>query len=349
MPYVDYIIVGGGISGSVLSYTLMKHGASVHLFDVPNENMSSKVAAGLWNPIVLKRMKKVWMADKMMEVLHEVYPDMEAWTHTSFFEPLPLRRVFHNPGEQNTWMELSDQQSFAPFLQDSIEPTPSAIIAEYGSGLTKGTGRLQVNTMMTAVREKLRETKSFTEEYFNWEAVEPHSEGVQYKDIRAHAIISCEGTQMALGKSQLNQHGFSPVKGEILTVQLNRDLGKECIHQGHFMLGEEDQKATIGATYAWEGFEDGPTPKAKEELIQHIEKVWSEEYRVIGHSAGTRPATKDRRPIIGPHPVKENVWVFNGMGSRAVLMAPYLAQNLTEHLLYGVPLLKECDPARFER
>ena len=127
---------------------------------------------------------------------------------------------------------------------------------------------------------------------------------------------------MALGKSQLSHHGFSPVKGELLTVQLNRDLGKECIHQGHFMLGEEDQKASIGATYAWEGFEDGPSPKAKEELIQHIDKVWSEEYKVIDHYAGTRPATKDRRPIIGPHPVKDNVWVFNGMGSRAVLMVP---------------------------
>ena len=27
--HVDYIIVGGGISGCVLSYTLMKYGASV--------------------------------------------------------------------------------------------------------------------------------------------------------------------------------------------------------------------------------------------------------------------------------------------------------------------------------
>lgn len=326
----------------------MKHGASVHLFDVPDENMSSKVAVGLWNPIVLKRMKKVWMADEMMEVLHKVYPDMEAWTQKSFFEPLPIRRVFHNPGEQNSWIELSDQQNFVPFLQDSIEPTPSGIIAKHGSGLTKGTGRLNVLAMMTGVCEKLRETNFFTENYFNWEAVEPHSEGVQYNDIRAHGIISCEGTHLALGKSQLSQQGFSPVKGELLTLQLNRNLGKECIHQGHFMLGEEDQKATIGATYTWEGFEDGPTPKAKEELIQHIEKVWSEEYEVIDHYAGTRPATKDRRPIIGPHPDKENIWVFNGMGSRAVLMVPYLAQNLAEHLIYGVPLIKECDPARFK-
>jgi L-2-hydroxyglutarate oxidase LhgO len=56
MKYVDYIVVGGGISGSVLSYTLMKYGASVHVFDLPKENQSSVVASGLWNPVVLNRM-----------------------------------------------------------------------------------------------------------------------------------------------------------------------------------------------------------------------------------------------------------------------------------------------------
>ena len=33
--HVDYIIVGGGISGCVLSYTLMKYGASAVVYDSP--------------------------------------------------------------------------------------------------------------------------------------------------------------------------------------------------------------------------------------------------------------------------------------------------------------------------
>jgi len=85
MKYVDYIVVGGGISGSVLSYTLMKYGASVHVFDLPKENQSSVVASGLWNPVVLKRMKKVWKADEMMETLQRVYPAMENWTGKKFY------------------------------------------------------------------------------------------------------------------------------------------------------------------------------------------------------------------------------------------------------------------------
>lgn len=347
MRYVDYIIVGGGISGCVLGYTLMKYGASVHVYDLPEENKSSKVAAGLWNPIVLKRLKKVWMADEMIGTLHEVYPDMEKWCGLNFFEPMALRRVFHNPGEQNQWMELTDNPGFKPYLADKIEPTPSGIIAAHGSALTKATGRLRVNEMIASTHQSLKALDAFTQERFDWNLVQPHNEGVSYGDLAAHSIISCEGMQLATGKTQHLVNGFAPVKGEVLKIQLEKSLGKECIHQGHFMLGEDEKEASVGATYAWDGFDKGPTTEKREELEDHIKKVWAGPYVVTDHLSGIRPATKDRRPMVGPHPERANTWIFNGMGSRAVLMAPFLAQVLAEHLLYGAPLLEECLPNRF--
>ncbi|MEY2970981.1 MAG: hypothetical protein RLZZ599_1354, partial [Bacteroidota bacterium] len=270
MKYVDYIIVGGGISGSILSYVLMQHGASVHVFDVPNENKSSAVAAGLWNPIVLKRFKKVWMADAMIEEVYDLYPNLENWTDSSFFEPLPLRRIFHNPGEQNQWMGLTDNPGLAPYLNDKLEDVPAGIKGHHGSATTKLTGRVKVPEMLAAVRKKLIATHSFTEEKVDWSQVLPHSEGVQYGNIIAHDIISCEGTNFAIERADL---GFAPVKGEVIKVRLDRDLGKQCIHQSHFMLGEGNNEAFVGATYAWEGFEEGPTEGKKAELEAHIREV----------------------------------------------------------------------------
>ena len=113
--HVDFIIVGGGISGCVLSYMLMKYGANVMLFDLPHENKSSSVAAGLWNPIVLKRMKKVWRADAMIDELNKTYRDIEKWTEIQFFDPISIRRVFHNASEQNIWTELCDSPGFKAF------------------------------------------------------------------------------------------------------------------------------------------------------------------------------------------------------------------------------------------
>ncbi|MEL0026225.1 MAG: FAD-dependent oxidoreductase, partial [Schleiferiaceae bacterium] len=242
--HVDYIIVGGGISGCVLSYTLMKYGASVVVFDLPENNKCSNVAAGLWNPVVLKRMKKVWKADEMMGELHAVYPDMERWTASQFFDPIAIRRVFHNAGEQNTWMELCDSPAFSSYLEDSISPLPKGVVGEFESGQMKSTGRLNVLGFIEAVHTALRKEESFREERFDWNAVVRDSEGVDYHDLRAHAVISCQGAQMALGETDLLQQGFAPVKGEVIRVKLDATLEKECIHQKHFMLSEGNNEVT---------------------------------------------------------------------------------------------------------
>jgi glycine/D-amino acid oxidase-like deaminating enzyme len=344
--HVDYIIVGGGISGCVLSYTLMKYGASVMMYDLPSKNMSSSVAAGLWNPIVLKRMKKVWRADAMINELHTVYSDMEKWTAVNFFDSISIRRVFHSAGEQNTWTELCDSPSFKPFLEDKIVPLPNGIQGNFKSGKMKNTGRLQVLPFIQSVHETLKRADSFIEECFTWDNVERDIEGVTYHDIRAHGIISCEGTQMALNAQSLHQKGFAPVKGELLRVVLDKPLRNECIHQKYFMLSEGDNKVTVGATYAWDGFEKGPTKEKRKELEEHLNSVWEGSFKTEEQLSGIRPATKDRKPIIGPHELR-NTWVFGGMGSRAVLMAPYLAKVLVEHLIYGTDLLEECLPSRF--
>lgn len=344
--HVDYIVVGGGISGCVLSYTLMKYGASVALFDLPQENKSSVVASGLWNPIVLKRMKKVWMADSFMEELETVYPDMEEWTETQFFDQKPIRRVFHNPGEENNWLGLTDHPGFASYLNDELAALPDHIKGAHASGMMKRTGRVRVREMIQAVHNSIKEDQLLFLEAFQWADVQRDEEGITYKNLRAHAIISCEGAQAALGKSELKQEGFAPVKGEVLGIQVDQDLGGECIHQGHFMLDDGNKKATVGATYAWDGFEEGPTPSKRQELEDHIQKVWNGAYEVVAHRSGVRPATKDRRPMVGPSN-KAHTYVFNGMGSRAVLMAPFLAKVLTEHFMYGTPLLEEALPSRF--
>ena len=80
---------------------------------------------------------------------------------------------------------------------------------------------------------------------------------------------------MALGETDLLQQGFAPVKGEVIRVKLDTPLEKECIHQKHFMLSEGNNEVTVGATYAWDGFSDGPTQEKKNELEEHVSKVWN--------------------------------------------------------------------------
>ena len=61
----DYLLIGQGIAGTALSYQLLKRGKNVLLIDKKRNDSSSRVAAGLFNPITGRRMIKTWLADKL--------------------------------------------------------------------------------------------------------------------------------------------------------------------------------------------------------------------------------------------------------------------------------------------
>lgn len=63
---VDFILVGQGICGTLLSWFLHREGKSYVVIDEDKENTSSKVAAGAINPVTGRRYVSTWMAD----VLH---------------------------------------------------------------------------------------------------------------------------------------------------------------------------------------------------------------------------------------------------------------------------------------
>jgi glycine/D-amino acid oxidase-like deaminating enzyme len=66
---------------------------------------------------------------------------------------------------------------------------------------------------------------------------------------------------------------------------------------------------------------------------------------VIEHWCGVRPASRDRRPILGVTAPGEAV--LNGLGSRGVILAPWCARHLAEHLFDGEPLDPEVSVSRF--
>ena len=77
----------------------------------------------------------------------------------------------------------------------------------------KGTGRL-TPWFHGSVHEHCVK-KKFPRERFDWNAVVRDSEGVDYQDLRAHAIISCQGAQMALGETDLLQQGLLLLKEKL--------------------------------------------------------------------------------------------------------------------------------------
>jgi glycine/D-amino acid oxidase-like deaminating enzyme len=138
-----------------------------------------------------------------------------------------------------------------------------------------------------------------------------------------------------------------PAKGEILTIQCD-DLPEEFILlSGIFLIPMGNKKFRAGSTYEWNFPHELPTDEGKLKLLKLLDEFLKLPYSVIDHRAGVRPTVKDRRPLIGSHPEHENVFLFNGMGTKGVQLIPYFADHFVGVLEKGKTLSGEVDVRRF--
>jgi glycine/D-amino acid oxidase-like deaminating enzyme len=83
---------------------------------------------------------------------------------------------------------------------------------------------------------------------------------------------------------------------------------------------------------------------------EQVLKQWLKiPFEIIEHRSGLRPATLERRPFVGFHPVHTNVGILNGMGTKGCSLAPFFARQLTDHLLYEEPISADASIERFKK
>ena len=72
-------------------------------------------------------------------------------------------------------------------------------------------------------------------------------------------------------------------------------------------------------------------------------------FRVVEHIAALRPATLERRPFVGFHPLYPAVGILNGMGTKGCSLAPYFARQLVQQMVSGVGIQADADILRFRK
>ena len=77
MKKVDILIVGQGLAGSLLAWSLIQRGQTVCVVDDKHPNAASRVAAGLINPITGRRLVKSWNIDRFYPVAAQQYKALE--------------------------------------------------------------------------------------------------------------------------------------------------------------------------------------------------------------------------------------------------------------------------------
>jgi len=342
---IDFLLIGHGLAGSVLGYRLKQSGKTIRIIDEPQRNQSSKVAAGLYNPITGRKMVKTWNADKLFPEIKPLYQNLEELTGLSFLIEKNIYRPFLSFEELNEWMGKSAEESFEPYIERIFDHSQSAFINDpYGGVLLKNCGWLKINELLKGMENYFKEEILF--QHFDESKLQRKDDKWEYEGFRAKSIVFCNGLG-AMNSSFFSYLPFAPVKGEILEVK--QDFAPEFVlNRGVFRVGLGEGLFRVGSTYTKDDLDQGATDRGREELLRRLGELVNEPTKkIVSHKFGIRPATRDRKPFLGKHPAVDNVYSFNGFGAKGVSLIPYLSKIFVKLILEGEPLPKEVDIARY--
>ncbi|GAA4236940.1 FAD-dependent oxidoreductase [Postechiella marina] len=343
---VDYIIVGCGIAGISFCEQLKENNKTFVVFDDKSQ-LSSTVAGGLYNPVVLKRFTSVWKSKEQLALALPMYQTIEKSLDVKLDYKTPVYRKFASLEEQNDWFSASDKPKLAAYLSTKIKKNTNVFLkADFGFGEVLNTGRIDVAALIKAYKAYLLKSNLLFEDAFVYANLKHEETGVEYLNIKAKQIVFSEGFGVTKNLF-FDSLPMVPTKGELLTIYAP-DLKMDFVLKGAVVLIPlKNDNYLVGATYDWDDTSHDITLKARETLLEKLKAMINCEFKVVNQVAGIRPTVKDRRPLVGKHNMYNNMYVLNGLGTRGVMIGPYVAKQLFNFIEKNEPLEKEVDISRF--
>jgi len=344
---LDYIIVGLGLAGLAFAEQLIKANKSFVVFEDSSQT-SSLVAGGVYNPVILKRFTPVWNAKEQLQIALPFYEDLEHKFQTTFDYKFQTKKVFKSIEDQNNWFAALDNLKLIDFLDTDLDhQKKEGIVAEFGFGNVKQTGRIDTKKLVDIYRAYLEKRTLIKFDQFNHQLIKFYPNHLSYEDIDASRIVFCEGFGMR-ENIFFNYLPLNEVKGELITIHAPSLKIDFQLKSTLFVLPLGDDVYKVGATFNWSDKTSKPSKEGRDELIEKLEKVIDVPYEILSQTAGIRPTIKDRRPLVGTQPAFPNLAILNGLGTRGVMIAPTMAKALFNYLEKGEELDPEIDIKRFE-
>lgn len=283
---------------------------------------SSRVAAGMVNPITGKNFEPSWRIAGFLPEALELYAAVEKQIGRQVWYPFPVLRLAGSDKEWRKIVSKLDSPDVVPWVAGEVS-VPDGWV---GAVEVSGGGRLDTRAFMDGSRE-------FFEELGCYRGGE-----VSLADAGGNTIW-CEGAA-GLMAGRYGPHRCA--KGEILTIRAaGWDETRIRIGAGGWLVPQGGGVFKAGSTYEWNELDELPTEKGRARVAEIASRLGGGVFEVIAHEAGVRPILRRSEPLIGP--LDGGGWMFNALGSKGSLYAPGMAGRLARWLLDGVEPDPEVD------
>ena len=343
MQKVDYLIVGGALSGICLADSLAQNKQSFALLTSPEKPAASAVAAGTWNPLVFRKYTLSWRFESLYEGMKKRMAHFEILLNEKIFESLKIQKVISSASDQDFWKTRAADPAMEAYMRVETEPShfpANAVLAEISNG-----GRIHLKNLLHGYHQYASQQGFLIKKDFEHSQLQFESGYWNYENISAKNILFCEGAHVQQNPF-FNWLPFKPANGDTITIHAPGLKLQSILKKNIFVLPLGQDHFQVGATYNWENLSWKASENARKELEEKLKLILNVPYEVVSQSAGIRPATHDRRPFVGEHPEQKGLYLFNGMGSKGVLIAPKIAEEFVDHILHGTPLDPEVDLKR---
>lgn len=325
----DIAIVGLGLAGSLLAWELARLGRDPLVIDDGRDG-SSRVAAGLVNPITGPRIRLTPGSDRLLPALHRCIGgiERELGIEQPLFHPVDMLRPFRDQDMRERWRERLADADYAGFLPaqplNATELRPC--VAPLGGFRQRGTGWLEIPRLLDALQDWLERRGSLARTHLDPKRVVCRDGQVFLDDqrIRVRHLVFCDGWRLTLNP-WFDWLPMQPAKGEILNLEGEAPTQRHIYNAGRWLIPLGDGRLRFGATNSWQPLDSLATKAARDQLQGELRRLFptlAGHLRIAEQVAGVRPGTRDRQPLIGNHPQAPRIHVFNGFGAKGSLLIP---------------------------
>lgn len=355
MVKTDTIIIGQGLCGTWLSWWLDQLGHDFIVIDNDRPQSSSRIASGVINPVTGRAIAETWMADQLLQFCLENYTAFGDSLGIHCIETVDILHSFPTAQMRDAFDKRLPQLPAYLTKPEDNGNWENYFYLPFGLGIIYPALLIDLNLILSRWQKKLRDHHKLHIETFDRSVLDLSGGKVVYKDFMANRIIFCDG-YASMQNPLFNRLPFAANKGEALLLKI-ADLPATHIYKRGLSLvpfphaGErsDTQYFWAGSTYDNEFTDEGPTEAFRKKTEQQISNWLKLPFTVVDHWAAIRPATIERRPFAGMHPVHEQVGILNGTGTKGCSLAPWFGKQLAEHLVNGAEIHAEASLERFSR
>jgi glycine/D-amino acid oxidase-like deaminating enzyme len=339
----DFIVIGQGICGTLLSYYLHKAGCNFLVIDEARPFTATKVASGVINPVTGRRLVRTWMIEDIMPFAVAAYQQMEQVLGKPLVRQCNILDFHPTPQMHLAFKERVAEE---PFLQipENPEQWRAFFNFPFDIGETNPCWLIDLHTLLQGWRNQLQAANRLLETAFDVAAFKKVYDATPNNTT----VLFCDGVA-GFDNPWFQLLPYARNKGEALIAEIKGLPATHIYKQGINLVPWQDGLFWIGSSFEWDFTDSLPSQAFRQKVDAQLQHWLKLPYNIIDHQASERPANLERRPFVGLHPQHKHIGIFNGMGTKGCSLSPYFAHQLVNHLTSQTPILPAADVRRFSK